>query len=101
AVVGVSIGIMPSIEKQLEIVRKRVAQGYARIKLKIQPGWDVEVARAVRAEFPDIVMMVDSNSAYSPADADHLKQLDAFNLLMIEQPLGHEDIYDHSKLQPR
>ena len=101
AVVGVSIGIMPTLDKQLEIVRKRVAQGYARIKLKIKPGWDVEVARAVRAEFPDIVMMLDANSAYSPSDAEHLKKLDAFNLLMIEQPLGHEDIYDHSKLQPQ
>jgi o-succinylbenzoate synthase len=101
ATVGVSIGIMPTIEKQLEIVRKRVAQGYARIKLKIQPGWDVDVVRAIRAEFPDIVMMVDANSAYTPADADHLAQLDQFDLLMIEQPLGHEDIYDHSRLQPR
>jgi O-succinylbenzoate synthase len=101
ATVGVSIGIMPTIEKQLEIVRKRVAQGYARIKLKIQPGWDVEMVRAIRAEFPDTVMMVDANSAYTLADTDHLAQLDAFNLLMIEQPLGHEDIYDHSKLQPR
>lgn len=101
ATVGVSIGIMPSIEEQLRIVRKRVGQGYARIKLKIQPGWDVEVARAVRAEFPDILLMLDANSAYAPADADHLAQLDAFDLLMIEQPLGHEDIYDHSKLQPR
>lgn len=101
ATVGVSIGIMPTIEKQLEIVRKRVAQGYARIKLKIQPGWDVEMVRAIRAEFPDTVMMVDANSAYTLADTDHLAELDAFNLLMIEQPLGHEDIYDHSKLQPR
>lgn len=100
ATVGVSIGIMPTIEKQLEIVRKRVGQGYARIKLKIQPGWDVQVALAVREEFPDILLMLDANSAYTAADSDHLAQLDEFNLLMIEQPLGHEDIYDHSKLQP-
>ncbi len=101
AVVGVSIGIMPTLEKTLEIVRKRVAQGYARIKLKIKPGWDIDLARAVRAEFPDIMLMLDANSAYTLADADHLAQLDEFNLLMIEQPLGHEDIYDHSQLQPR
>src|SRR5690606_12034020 len=79
ATVGVSIGIMPTIEKQLEIVRKRVAQGYARIKLKIQPGWDVEMVRAIRAEFPDTIMMVDANSAYTLADTEHLAQLDAFN----------------------
>lgn len=100
ATVGVSIGIMPTIEDTLAIVRKRVAQGYARIKLKIKPGWDVELARAVRAEFPTIQLMLDANSAYTLADADHLAQLDAFDLLMIEQPLGHEDIYEHSQLQP-
>lgn len=101
ALVGVSIGIMPTLERQLEVVRKRVGEGYARIKLKIKPGWDVEVVRAVRAEFPNITLMVDANSAYTLADADHLKQLDAFNLLMIEQPLSHEDIYQHSLLQPQ
>lgn len=101
AVVGVSIGIMPTIEKTLEIVRKRVAQGYARIKLKIKPGWDIEVARAVRAEFPDTLLMLDANSAYTLADAGHLAQLDDLNLLMVEQPLGHDDIYDHGQLQPR
>lgn len=100
ATVGVSIGIMPSIEDTLTIVRKRVAQGYARIKLKIKPGWDIDLARAVRAEFPDILLMLDANSAYTLADAQHLAALDDLNLLMIEQPLGHEDIYDHSQLQP-
>lgn len=101
ATVGVSIGIMESIEQTLNIVRKRVAQGYARIKLKIKPGWDVELARAVRAEFPDILLMLDANSAYTLDDADHLAQLDEFNLLMIEQPLGHDDIHDHGLLQAR
>lgn len=101
AVVGVSIGIQPSVEATLAIIRKRVQQGYKRIKLKIQPGWDVELARGVRAEFPDVMLMLDANSAYTLADADHLAQLDEFNLLMIEQPLRHDDIYEHSQLQPR
>ncbi len=101
ATVGVSIGIQPSIEATLQIIEKRLKQGYGRIKLKIKPGWDVELARGVRAAYPDIVMMLDANSAYTLADADHLKQLDAFNLLMIEQPLGYDDIYEHSKLQPQ
>lgn len=101
AVVGVSIGIQPSVEATVAIIQKRYNQGYRRIKLKIQPGWDVELARGVRAALPDITLMLDANSAYSLADADHLAELDAFNLLMIEQPLGDDDIYEHSKLQPR
>ncbi len=101
APVGVSIGMQPTAEATLAIIRKRVKEGYNRIKLKITPGWDVELARAVRAEFPDILLMLDANSAYTLADAAHLQQLDAFNLLMVEQPLGHDDIYQHSKLQPQ
>lgn len=101
AIVGVSIGIQPSIEDTLKIIRKRVGQGYKRIKLKMQPGWDVELARGVRAEFPDIMLMLDANSAYTLVDAEHLKQLDQFNLIMIEQPLRDDDIYEHSKLQPQ
>ncbi len=101
AVVGVSIGIQPTPEDTLRIIRKRLDQGYRRIKLKIEPGWDVELARAVRAELPDVMLMLDANSAYSLADAEYLSQLDAFNLLMIEQPLAHDDIYEHSKLQPQ
>lgn len=99
--VGVSIGIQPTVEATLQIIAKRLGQGYGRIKLKIQPGWDVELARGVRQVYPDIVMMLDANSAYTLADADHLKQLDSFNLLMVEQPLGYNDIYEHSKLQPQ
>ncbi len=98
--VGVSIGIQPTHEATIAIIQKRLNQGYARIKLKIAPGWDVELARAVRAALPDVMLMLDANSAYTLADIEHLKQLDAFNLLMIEQPLGHDDIYEHSKLQP-
>ena len=101
ATVGVSIGIQPSIDATLQIIEKRLGQGYGRIKLKIRPGWDVELASGVRAVYPDIVMMLDANSAYTLDDAAHLKQLDAFNLLMLEQPLGYSDIYQHSKLQPQ
>lgn len=101
ATVGVSIGIQPSVEATLAIIRKRLGQGYGRIKLKIEPGWDVELARGVRAELPDITLMLDANSAYTLADAEHLKQLDELNLLMIEQPLADDDIYEHSLLQPQ
>lgn len=101
AVVGVSIGIQADAEATLKIIRKRVAQGYTRIKLKIEPGWDVELARAVRQEFPEVLLMLDANSAYTLRDAEHLKKLDEFKLLMIEQPLAHNDIYEHSKLQPQ
>lgn len=101
ATVGVSIGIQPTVEATLTIIEKRLGQGYGRIKLKIKPGWDVQLAAGVRAKYPDITMMLDANSAYTLADAEHLKQLDEFNLLMIEQPLGYNDIYEHSKLQPQ
>lgn len=100
ATVGVSIGIQPTVEATLAIIEKRLRQGYGRIKLKIRPGWDVELARGVRAVYPDILLMLDANSAYTLADSEHLQQLDAFNLLMIEQPLGYNDIYEHSRLQP-
>ncbi len=101
ATVGVSIGIQPTIEDTLAIIRKRLDQGYGRIKLKIAPGWDIALAEGVRAALPDITLMLDANSAYTLADADHLAQLDRFNLLMIEQPLADDDIYEHSQLQPR
>jgi O-succinylbenzoate synthase len=101
ATVGVSIGIKPTIEATLAIITKRLNEGYGRIKLKIEPGWDVELARGVRVVYPDILLMLDANSAYTLGDADHLKVLDEFDLLMLEQPLGHDDIYQHSKLQPQ
>lgn len=101
AVVGVSIGIQDSIDATLSIIDKRLAQGYGRIKLKIKPGWDVALAKGVRDVYADISLMLDANSAYTLADADHLKQLDAYDLLMLEQPLGHDDIYEHMKLQPQ
>ncbi len=101
ATVGVSIGIQPSLEATVAAVGKRLSQGYGRVKLKIKRGWDVELARAVRAAYPDILLMLDANSDYRPEDADHLAQLDEFDLLMIEQPLAHDDIYHHGQLQSR
>lgn len=97
--VGVSVGIQPSIQDTIRVISDYVAQGYGRVKLKIKPGWDVDMVRAVRREFPDLLLMVDANSAYSLPDADHLRQLDELDLLMVEQPLAHDDIYEHSRLQ--
>lgn len=99
--VGVSLGIQSTLDELLQRVDRYLALGYQRIKLKIKPGWDVEVVREVRRRFPDILLSVDANSAYRLADADHLSALDAFALLMIEQPLDHDDLIDHSKLQSR
>ena len=96
---GVSIGIQPTIEPLVVKVEKELAAGYQRIKIKIKPGWDIEPVRALREKFPRIRLMVDANSAYTLADAAHLKQLDDFYLIMIEQPLGWDDIYSHVQLQ--
>ena len=101
ATVGISIGIQPTLEATIKAIQVRVDQGYQRIKLKIKRGWDIQVAKAVRDFFPDIMLMLDANSDYSLEDADHLAKLDEYNLLMIEQPLSHDDIYEHSKLQKR
>jgi O-succinylbenzoate synthase len=97
--VGVSLGIQPTVEALLERVDRYLNLGYQRIKLKIKPGWDVEVVRKVRHAHPDILLSVDANSAYTLKDKEHLKQLDDFNLLMIEQPLENDDIVDHAALQ--
>ncbi|WP_028776905.1 o-succinylbenzoate synthase [Shimazuella kribbensis] len=99
--VGISIGIQNTIPELLDLVAGYVKEGYKRIKVKIQPGWDVEPLSAIREQFPDIPLMADANTAYTLADIDHLKQLDAFNLTMIEQPLEHDDIVDHATLQRR
>jgi len=96
---GVSIGIQPDIETLLAKVEKELIAGYQRIKIKIKPGWDIEPTRALRERFPRIRLMVDANSAYRLEDAALLKQLDAFYLIMIEQPLGYDDIYSHAQLQ--
>lgn len=97
--VGVSIGIQPNVEDLLAVIERRLDEGYKRIKIKIKPGRDVDVVRGVRSHFPDTPLMADANSAYTLADIDRLKQLDDFHLMMIEQPLAHDDIIDHAQLQ--
>jgi O-succinylbenzoate synthase len=96
---GVSLGIEPDTAYLLKRIEGFLAQGYRRIKLKIGPGKDVEVLRQVRRAFPSIPLMADANSAYTLRDLEHLKRLDDFDLLMIEQPLAHDDIIDHATLQ--
>ena len=96
---GVSIGIQDSVEQLFEKIRTELDAGYQRIKIKISPKWDYDVIKAVRSEFGDIRLMGDANSAYTLSDIDLLKSLDEFNLMMLEQPLGYDDIIDHAKLQ--
>ena len=97
--VGVSLGIQPTLDSLIERVDRYLASGYQRIKLKIKSGWDLNVVAEVRRRHPRILLSVDANSSYSLKDADHLKALDEFGLLMIEQPLEHDDLLDHAKLQ--
>jgi O-succinylbenzoate synthase len=96
---GVSIGIQDTVEQLIEKIACELAGGYQRIKIKIKPGWDIDVVRRVRERFPDIKLMADANSAYTLADAERLRRLDDFFLMMIEQPLSHDDIIDHAELQ--
>ena len=97
--VGVSLGIQPTLNHLLERVDQYLSLGYQRIKLKIKPGWDIEIVREVRCRYPKILLSVDANSAYKIEDQDRLKVLDDFGLLMIEQPLDYDDLVDHAKLQ--
>jgi O-succinylbenzoate synthase len=99
--VGVSIGIQPSIRETLHVIETHLQQGYDRIKLKIKPGHDVELARAACDAFPGVPIMLDANSAYRLGDASVFQAMDVLDLLMLEQPLGYEDIYDHSQLRPQ
>ena len=95
---GVSVGIHPSVPELLDAVAGYVEAGYRRIKLKIKPGWDVEPVRAVRERFPTIPLQVDANTAYALADVQHLGELDAFGLLLIEQPFPEDQMLAHAKL---
>ncbi|MGO1922639.1 MAG: o-succinylbenzoate synthase [Jeotgalicoccus sp.] len=97
--VGVSLGLEDTDELLLERIGEKVEEGYKRIKVKIKPGRDVEMVRKIREVYPDIPLMVDANSAYTLDDIDILKELDEFNLMMIEQPLMAGDVIDHAKLQ--
>jgi len=96
---GVSLGIKQHIEDLLADVQRELAAGYQRVKVKIKPGKDFEVAAAIRQRFPGVKLMVDANSAYTLRDADHLRRFDELDLLMIEQPLEWDEIYAHAKLQ--
>jgi len=98
---GVSIGIQKSIPELMDVIAKELAAGYQRIKLKCKPGWDVDVFESVRTRWPEIMLSCDANSAYRLRDADHLVTFDEFDLLMMEQPLWHDDFYFHSMLQKR
>lgn len=96
---GVSIGIQDSHEQLLQKIETELAAGYQRIKVKIKPGWDVEVLEKIRARWPNILLSCDANSSYTLADTEHLKRFDRFKLLMIEQPLWSDDFYFHTRLQ--
>ncbi|MBW8803784.1 MAG: o-succinylbenzoate synthase [Catenulisporales bacterium] len=95
---GVSVGIADTVGQLLDEVEGYVADGYRRVKLKIEPGWDLEPVRAVRERFPDVVLQVDANAAYTLSDARRLAQLDDFDLAMLEQPLSSSDVRDHATL---
>ena len=97
--VGVSLGIQPTVSQLLERVERYLSLGYQRIKLKIKPEWDLDVVAQVRRAHPNILLSVDANSAYTFDDREHLKKLDDFDLLMVEQPLQNDDLFDHAKLQ--
>ena len=96
---GVSIGIQDSPEQLLQKIDTELAAGYRRIKIKVKPGWDLNVLEKIRARWSEIVLSVDANSAYTLDEVEHLRKFDAFHLLMIEQPLWDDDIYLHARLQ--
>jgi O-succinylbenzoate synthase len=96
---GVSIGIQDSVEQLLEKIETELAAGYRRIKVKVKPGWDVNVLERIRSRWADVTLSCDANSAYTLDQVEHLRNFDQFNLLMIEQPLWNDDIYYHARLQ--
>lgn len=97
--VGVSVGIQPDISELLKQISAYVDQGYQRVKLKIRPGYDLKPIASIREKFPELRLMVDANSAYTIDDLSHLKKLDAYNLVMLEQPFAADDFLDHAQLQ--
>jgi O-succinylbenzoate synthase len=96
---GVSIGIQDSVDQLLDKIQTELATGYRRIKVKVKPGWDVNVLEKIRSRWADITLSCDANSAYTLDQAEHLRSFDQFNLLMIEQPLWDDEIYYHARLQ--
>ena len=99
--VGADFGIMDSVDNLLETIAEALAAGFKRVKLKYRPGWDLEMIASVRSRFPDAVIHVDCNSAYTLDDMATFQQLDGYGLAMIEQPLMHDDLVDHATLQRR
>ncbi len=96
---GISIGIQRDVPTLLHVIERRLAQGYRRVKLKIKPGWDVEIIKAVRKRFEEIPLMADANAAYTLKDLAIFQQLDEYDLMMVEQPFGYDDLVDHAELQ--
>ena len=96
---GISLGIAPSVDDLLDWIDEALDRGYQRVKLKIKPGWDVDVLETVRSRFSDVDLMVDANAAYTPDDIDRLRRLDDLGLMMIEQPYAGDDLLDHARLQ--
>jgi o-succinylbenzoate synthase len=96
---GLSIGLKDTKAQLLSAVEHAVARHYHRVKMKVKKGQDIDWVGAVRGRFPNLQLMVDANGDYTPADIDHLKQLDAFGLMMVEQPLSYTDIFEHAALQ--
>ncbi len=97
--IGESIGIYPTEDETMQEIQLRLDEGYQRIKVKIKPGWDIQLVSAIRKKFPKILLMVDANSSYTLADVGVFKKLDTYELMMVEQPLGDTDIIDHATLQ--
>ncbi|MBI5568159.1 MAG: o-succinylbenzoate synthase, partial [Chloroflexi bacterium] len=98
--VGVSVGIQANADTLIKKLEDYLAQGYGRIKIKIKPGYDLDIVKRVRDVYPNILLQVDANSAYRLADRALFEAMDEYGLLLIEQPFGWDDIYEHSKLQP-
>jgi len=96
---GVSIGIQANVDALLALIEEHLRQGYRRIKVKIEPGWDVDVMASIRGRYPEITLMADANAAYDLDDAPRLRELDRYGLLMLEQPLTAGDLLDHAALQ--
>ncbi len=96
---GISIGIQKSVSDLLNVIDDSIKKGYRRIKVKVKPGWDVDVLRAIRRMYPELPLQVDANAAYELKSMDHLKKFDRFNLTMLEQPLDYDDLFEHSILQ--
>ncbi|WP_141430679.1 o-succinylbenzoate synthase [Bacillus sp. 03113] len=97
--VGISIGVQKSVKDLIHLIEGYVEEGYKRMKVKIKPGWDINVLKELRQHFPSLPLMADANSAYTLDDIELFKQMDDLGLMMFEQPLAHDDIIDHAKLQ--